>query len=117
ALRREADACLFTDFAKLLAVVEEELRDSVIVCDEEILVAGATQVSDCCRQRPPARVDACLLTDFFKRSVTPVVEEILAPAILRVLKTLRHHLRVLQMPEINIFRIIATEKKIQSSIT
>src|SRR5262249_56597201 len=62
------------------------------------------------------RVDTVFLTDFLERPTPEIGKEILAPAILRVLKTLRHHLRVLQMPEVDVFGIIAAEKKIQSPV-
>ncbi len=44
------------------------------------------------------------------------MEEILAPAVLRVLKTLRHHLRVFQMPQIDVFRVVTTKKQIQPPV-
>src|SRR5689334_8990770 len=98
ALRREAHSGLVADFVKLSAIVEIQLRDPVVVGDEKIGMTVSAQVRNRCRERPAMRVDAELLTDFLKRSVAEIVEEILAPAVLRVLKTLRHHARVFQMP-------------------
>src|SRR6185503_20606954 len=74
------------------------------------------QVSDSRCERPASRVDADFLTDFFERATTEIAEEILAPAVLRVLKTLRHHLRAFQVPEVDVFGVVAAEKKIQSPV-
>src|SRR6185503_9716167 len=101
---------------KLLAVVEIEFRDSVVIGDEQILIAGATQIRRRCSQSPSSRVDADFLTDLFERASTEIAEEILAPAVLRVLKTLRHHLRAFQVPEVDVFGVVAAEKKIQSPV-
>src|SRR5262249_6442779 len=45
------------------------------------------------------------------------MKEIFPATILRVLKTLRHHLRSLQMPQINILSVVATQKQIEPTIT
>ena len=53
---------LLADLAKLLAaLVDVELRDAVVVGDEEIGIAGAAQVGGDGGQRPAAAVDAQLL--------------------------------------------------------
>src|ERR1051325_2621742 len=74
ALRRETNSTLFTGFVKLPAVVDVQLRDPVMMRDEQILTARPPQVGDSRRERPATRVDAELLTDFFKRSVTEIVK-------------------------------------------
>src|SRR3712207_7538216 len=48
-----------------------------------------------------------LFRSLFKRAAAQVTEEILAPAVSRVLKTLRHHARGLQVPEVNVFSVVA----------
>src|SRR5215510_12241319 len=102
---------------KLLAVVEIEFGDPVVVSEEKIGVTGVAQVSGHGGQGPAARIDTHLATYFFERAVAHVVKEIFATAILRVLKTLRHHFRRFQMPQVNILRIVATQKQIQPTIT
>src|SRR6185369_9908337 len=44
------------------------------------------------------------------------MKEILAPAVLSILEAFGHHASVLEMPEINIFGVVAAEKKIEFSI-
>ena len=55
ALRRVADAGFAADLAELPALVDEQLRDAVVVGDEEVGIAGAAQVGGDRGQRPAAR--------------------------------------------------------------
>ncbi len=50
--------------------------------------------------------------DLFKRTAAQIVKEILAATVFRVLETLGHHLRRLQMPEIDVFGVVATQEEI-----
>ena len=116
ALGREAHAGLFAHFMKALAVIEIELGNSVVVGDKQIGMPGAAQVRGRRGQRPAPAVDANFLGDFFKLSVAQIVKQIFAPAILGILKTLGHDARGCEMPEINVFGIVAADKQIQQAI-
>src|SRR5262245_19834687 len=117
ALRRVTDARLFPDLAKLLAaLVEEQLRDAVIVGDEQIGITRSAQISRGRGQRPAARFDAELFGDFLKFTIAQIVEEVLAPAVLRVLETLGHHLSVLEIPQVDFLVVITRDEKIELSV-
>src|SRR5258706_2145693 len=117
ALGRKADTGFCAYFTKLFAIIEIQLRNSVVVCNKQILVAAAPQVSSRGRQRPATTVDTEIRANFFKPSGTEVMKEILSSAVLRILKTLLHHPRRLQMPKVNGFRVVAANEQIQQSIT
>ena len=57
------------------------------------------------RPAPTAAVDAQFFTYLFKAAIAQVVKQIFAAAIFRVLKTVRHHARIRQVPQVHIFGI------------
>ena len=50
-------------------------------------------------------------------TVAQVVEKVFAATVLRVLEALRHHARVLQMPQVDVFGIVAGDEEIEQTIT
>src|SRR5262245_54375145 len=117
ALRRKTDAGLITYLAKLLtAVVEEQLRDAVIIGDKQIGITRSAQIGRDRGQRPPARLDAELFGDFFKFTAAEIVEEEFAPAVLRVLETFGHHLRVFQIPQIDLLVVIPRDEEVKLAV-
>src|SRR5450755_4619481 len=110
ALGCEADAGLFADFVKALAVVEVQFGNAVIIRYEQIGVAGATQVRSGGSQSPAAAVDSEFGADFFKFSVAKIVKKIFSAAVFRVFKTVRHHLGGRKMPEVDVFGVVAADK-------
>src|SRR3984893_1327100 len=79
-------------------------------------MARPSQVSGGGGQRPAAAVDTKLCTDLFKFSAAEIVEQILAPSVLRVFETLRHHAGGSQMPQIDVFGIVTANKKIKQTV-
>ena len=116
ALGRVADAGLAPDFAKVPALVDEELRHAVVVGDEEVRVAGAAQVRGDGGQRPAPRRDAGLGAHFLEPSAAEVAIEILAPAVVRVLEALRHDLRVGELPEVEALGEVAAHEEIEPAV-
>src|SRR5580658_163512 len=79
-------------------------------------MARATQISCSGRQGPAPAVDPDFCAYFFKLPVAEIVEQIFPPAILGILKALGHDARCGEMPQINVFGIVAPNKKIQESV-
>src|SRR4030095_3477293 len=102
-LWRVANAGLFPDFPELLPIIVEiELGDTVIVGNEQVRIAGATEVGGHGCERPTARFDSKLFAHLFETAIAEIVEQVLAPAVLRVLEALGHHSGVLETPKIDI---------------
>jgi hypothetical protein len=51
-----------------------------------------------------------------KLAAAQIMEQILAPAVLRVLEALRHHLGGLQMPQVDVFGIISADEEVQFAV-
>src|SRR6476660_6886830 len=67
-------------------------------------------------QRPTPAVDANFLGNLFKLSVAKIVEQKFSPAILGILKTLRHDASSVEMPEVNALVIVTADKQVQQPI-
>src|SRR6185295_11715595 len=92
ALGRRSHAGGLTNLAKSLsAIIEEEFRNSVVVRDEKIGIAGAPQVRREASQRPAASADPELPAHLFKSAVAQVPEQILPSAVLGVFEALGHY--------------------------
>src|SRR5208283_1812650 len=100
---------------KPLAVVEVELRYSVIVRHKQIRVTGSAQIC-CCGQGPATAINANFRADLLKFPVAEIVKQILSPAVLGILKALGHDARRREMPQINVFRIVAADEEVQESV-
>ncbi len=116
AFRSEAHAGLFACFMEALAVVQIKLGHAVVVGDEQVGMAGAAQIRCGGCKRPATAVDSDLRADFFKLAVAQIVEEIFAAAVLGILKTVRHHARGVQMPQVDVLGIVAADKEIEQSV-
>ena len=108
---------MFAGFAETLAAfVQIQLGDAVVVGDEEIGMTGASEVGGDGGERPAAGVNAEFSADFFKFAVAQIVEEIFAAAVFGVLKTVGHHASVGEMPEVDIFVVVATDEEIEQAV-
>src|SRR5271155_5143690 len=76
----------------------------------------AAQVCGRSSQRPAVAVDANLGADFFKLSIAEIVKQIFPPAVLRILETVGHDSRGGEMPEGDVFGIIASDEEIEQAI-
>src|SRR5580704_4238684 len=61
-------------------------------------------------------VDANLDTDFLKLSIAQIVKQILPPAVLGVLETVGHDARGGEMPEVDVFRVVASDEEIEKAV-
>src|SRR5580698_6637697 len=61
-------------------------------------------------------VDANLDTDFLKLSIAQIVKQILPPAVLGVLETVGHDARGGEMPEVGVFRVVASDEEIEKAV-
>ena len=116
-LGRKTNARLFADFAETYAaVVEIQLRDAVIVGNEQVWIAAPAQISRGRGQGPAAALDAQLLGHIFKAAVTAVAQQVLPSTVLRVLEAFRHDPGGRQLPQVDVLRIIAADEQIQPPI-
>ena len=117
ALRLPPHPGLFSHLAKpLSALVHIQLGNPVIIGQKQIGKPGAVQVRRRHRQGPPSARDPDLYSHIFKCPIARVPQQILPPPIIRIFKTLRHHPRGLQIPQIQGLGPVTRHKNIQISI-
>ncbi len=61
-------------------------------------------------------VDADFRADFFKLAVAQIMKEIFPPAVLRVFETVGHDARGREMPQVDVFGVVATDEQIEQSV-
>ena len=117
ALRRAPDVGLRADVHEPLAtLVGVDLGDAVIVRQKQIRVAGAEQIGGADGERPAAGGDPERHGRLLERTVAPVVEHVLAAAVVRVLEALRHDPRRREVPEIDVLRPVPGHEQIEPAV-
>src|SRR5882724_1202090 len=79
-------------------------------------MACPTQIRCGGSQRPATAVDSNLCAYLFKLAVAQIVKQIFSATILGVLETVGHDARRGQVPQINVFGVVATDEEIQQSV-
>src|ERR1700733_12735847 len=79
-------------------------------------MSGASQVRGRGGQGPPVALDPYLFADLFKPAITQVVKQEFSAAVFGVLKTLRHHARGIQMPQIQLFGVVPANEQVEQSV-
>src|ERR1700678_347338 len=112
-LRRKADTRFLARLMEALAVVHVELGHAVVVRDEQVSMSRPAQVGGGSGQGPVSAINADLGASLFKSSVAKIVKQVFAASIFGILKAVRHHAGVYQMPEIDVFRVVSTDKQVE----
>ena len=117
ALRLAPHPGLFSHLDKpLSALVHIQLGNPVIIGQKQIGKSRAVQIRRTHRQCPPSARDPDLYSHIFKCPIARVPQQILSPSIIRIFKTLRHHPRGLQIPQIQGLGPVTRHKNIQITI-
>src|ERR1700733_15359656 len=79
-------------------------------------MSGAAQIRGRSGKRPPIALDTRAFADLLKLAIAQVMKQELSAAVFGVLKTLRHHARGIQMPQIQLFGVVPANEEVEQSI-
>src|SRR5690349_4534364 len=100
----------------LTTLILEQLRDAVVVREDNVGIAGAVQVCRDRRKSPAVAVQADLFGNILEPSPAHVTQQVLPSAIHGVFEALRHDLGGLEMPEIDILTIVTADKQVELAV-